>query len=383
MKKDLFIKIFTIIQINLITYVLWSSIVYYYSIQKSTDLNKVFESNSMDLYKLSQQVESLTEMGKIDCVSIKEKKYFFFDSTEKFNCSNQFFIAGFFHSNNLKRDNIEIKYRVKNDTTVRVLLLFLLLIFNFLFFALEKYQNFLKQKEQVRIKEFEEKSKLSQRLAHDIRSPLSTLSLLSNKIQDPNIKKLQVAVISQINQIASTILRAEKSTLKQQAAPSVRPIAMEESLSYYQLLNNLKNEYTIKSESFNQSVSFQIDSAVREIAIHPPKFLYSIINNLIQNSIEATSAVDNGKVDINTTLLLSSKIEIKIIDNGKGIPKHILSVLGKMNISHGKEDSSFSGSGIGIYNARKDLENAGGSIEYHSIESKETTAIITLPVTLF
>mgnify|MGYP001585236637 CR=1 FL=1 len=68
-------------------------------------------------------------------------------------------------------------------------------------------------------------------------------------------------------------------------------------------------------------------------------------------------------------------------DNGQGIPKNILEKLGEKGVSHGKEGST-SGSGLGIYHAKKAIESFKGKFEILSREGLGTTITITFPKAL-
>jgi FixJ family two-component response regulator/anti-sigma regulatory factor (Ser/Thr protein kinase) len=103
--------------------------------------------------------------------------------------------------------------------------------------------------------------------------------------------------------------------------------------------------------------------------------LKRVLSNLINNAAEAFSP-SGGNIDV---IIESdskcSKIIIK--DNGKGIPKHILDKLGQQGISHGKEGTQ-SGSGLGVYHAKKTVENFGGVFKIESQEGNGTAITLIL-----
>jgi len=72
-------------------------------------------------------------------------------------------------------------------------------------------------------------------------------------------------------------------------------------------------------------------------------------------------------------------ISIKITDTGKGIPAHILPQLMQEGKTFGKEKSEKSGSGLGLYHAKKTMQGWGGDVTIASEEGKGTTVTITLP----
>lgn len=222
------------------------------------------------------------------------------------------------------------------------------------------------------------KIELSRKLAHDIRSPLSTLNLISSQIQDSDIKQLQISVINQINQISEDLL---KEVRQQSHKESSLPNLSIQQITFAQLFKELAKEYNLKSEKMHTNVEFKIESTIHNISKNAPAFLYSCLNNLIQNSIEATIDVKAAHIQIHASIFESFFIKIEITDNGIGIPAHILQHLGKKEISYGKKNIQ-SGNGIGVFSAYNQIRTAGGSMDFVSIENQKTTVSIILPVLL-
>lgn len=82
------------------------------------------------------------------------------------------------------------------------------------------------------------------------------------------------------------------------------------------------------------------------------------------------------KIDVEN----SQMVEIYIKDSGKGIPRHLIDKLGQAGLSFGKDNSSQSGNGLGIYHAKKTVELFGGSLKIDSTEGIGTTVYLLLPL---
>jgi signal transduction histidine kinase len=87
--------------------------------------------------------------------------------------------------------------------------------------------------------------------------------------------------------------------------------------------------------------------------------LKRIMSNLIQNSIEADSLLI--KVE---TYIENNQLIIIVRDNGKGIPHQILPRLAEKGITFGKA----SGSGLGLYHAKKQIEAMDGKLFIHKMD---------------
>ncbi|MEQ1723757.1 MAG: sensor histidine kinase [Pseudobdellovibrio sp.] len=218
-------------------------------------------------------------------------------------------------------------------------------------------------------------SEMAQKLAHDIRSPISTLNLISVKIENEDIKDLQLSVVKQINQIADELLKYSQNSNQTKIKFSDSKIDIHsENVDFTEMLKNLQKEYIFKSIALKQIVEFNISSDISKYKTSKQLVdtAYPIINNLIQNSIEATSVSVSGLIEIKV-FLHKNCLVIQIIDNGKGMSKEFLSKLGHSKISHGKNnDGGMSGNGIALYNAKSDLNKYGAKLNIQSELGKGT-----------
>lgn len=304
--------------------------------------------------------------------------------TNDFDVYSNFFTLDYVVYLSLKSDLV-LFINFKPNINKFLLLIFsayffiLFFFFNSLNFTYYKSRNLIKKKFKLQRSKSRKMSErkvisISKKLAHDIRSPLSTLTLISDKIENPEIKQLQASVIFQINQIAADLLNGTKNEIQIHSSED----GLKPEISFLQLFEQLKTEYTIK----NKYVKFQIHQDIREIAIHAPKFLYACLNNLIQNSVEATEELMSPDILITAKIIENIKLQIDVTDNGKGIPQSILEKLGKSKISYGKQNTS-SGSGIGVFNTYSQVKEIGGEMQFESILNEKTVISMILPIKLF
>lgn len=217
---------------------------------------------------------------------------------------------------------------------------------------------------------------LAEKLAHDIRSPMSTLQLISGKIENQEIRKLQLNVIKQVNGIATELLdRVDKSDF------SANPVV--QTVSVLEKMKELESEWNIKAASQKRNIIFvssNLDENSAHLKSNDFNILYRCINNFIQNSIEATD--ENEDIYVKLYQAADSRIEITVIDKGIGIPENILNRLGHEKLSHNKISTGhlFSGHGIAIYSAKKDLEKINGTLHITSQPQQGTEIKITLPL---
>lgn len=220
----------------------------------------------------------------------------------------------------------------------------------------------------------EEKVLLAQQVSHDIRSPLSVLNLLKDEVvfKDLQRKQLFVEAITRINETANDLLSNSKSelggvtNLKNEVTEAVEVIPLVESII-------AEKKMIMAEASFQLSFSF---AATGLKAYCNPSELKRVISNLLNNAIESLDK-DEGKIRIDLSRL-NRKVQLSITDNGKGIPEDILSRVGTMGFSYGKENSINSGTGLGLYHARQTIESFGGSFVIFSKHNEGTMVVITL-----
>ena len=105
--------------------------------------------------------------------------------------------------------------------------------------------------------------------------------------------------------------------------------------------------------------------------------LYPIINNLIQNSVEACD--ENGLILIGLRQLKASSVELYVEDNGRGIKPEILKILGSKKVSFADNKSTTgSGNGVAFFNAQKFLTQFNKKLLIKTIENKGTKISLVL-----
>lgn len=234
---------------------------------------------------------------------------------------------------------------------------------------------------------------VAKQVSHDIRSPLSALTMVAGSLNEiPEDKRILIRNATQrINDIANDLLqKGQKSDFKNhkiimnaadgtqrssetlklsiEFIPALIDILVSEKRMQYREYSGVEIEVALKN-SFGAFA--QINSAE----------LKRVISNLVNNAVEAFN-YHEGKVTVGVrkvTIGEVPQVELFVKDNGKGIPKHVLEKLGKMGVSHGK-DGTQSGSGLGVYHAKKTAESFGGSFRIESTEGQGTLIKIILPL---
>lgn len=218
-----------------------------------------------------------------------------------------------------------------------------------------------------------EKSKIlgniASQISHDIRSPLSALNMVSGSLLEiPEEKRLIIRNASQrINDIANQLLSKSKE-IQKNSEPKVQNNSVELLSGIVDVIVSEKR--TQFRDKLGITIELDLKNGYGVFAEMNPIELKRAVSNLINNSVEAFD-IEKGLITVGVTQNTARAI-IFVKDNGKGIPSHILSKLGQQGFSHGK-DRAESGSGLGLYHARKMIEALGGELKIDSQPDKGTT----------
>lgn len=214
--------------------------------------------------------------------------------------------------------------------------------------------------------------KSSSMVAHDIRSPLAALTMVTSQLKEfpEEFRLLVQRAVQRIHDIANDLagkkikegkfleIQQQKNLDVYLLSSLIDPLISEKRLQYRSKIN-INIEANIDKESYGLFAKIQ------------PIEFKRILSNLINNAVEAMG--NAGKVTVEI-FSIEERIILKVYDNGKGILPEILPRLMQRGETHGKDN----GSGLGLYNAKATVESWGGSILLESTVGKGTIVTITL-----
>lgn len=364
------------------------------------------ELNVTNSYQISRVLSDMERVRWIECVTLTEKSHtrrVFYDTQSLGSCD----IFMPYVENDLLSINgakWELKFSIPSLRWILFLRFFLpILILLIAYFVFEKIRlsklteiQEKKNKElaverledQLRYaKQFEE---IAKQVSHDIRSPLSALNMVAGSIREiPEENRVLIRSATQrINDIANDLLH-KGSVNKENGTPGYSECLVEVCTARIELIPSLVD--TIISEKRvqfreykNIQIEFEFDyqNSLGSFVIVNANDFKRVLSNLINNSVEAFDYY-RGRIIVEVNRLNHNKgnevIEVLIRDNGKGIPQNIIEKLGQVGVTHGKEGTD-SGSGLGIYHAKKTVESFGGQMNIESNEGFGTVVRLSFPV---
>jgi signal transduction histidine kinase len=207
-------------------------------------------------------------------------------------------------------------------------------------------------------------------IAHEINNPLAgILNCIRSLLADPEIKGQRRGYL----ELALKGLLRIENTIRQILSFSGR----QEFKLMLTDINQLLRESLefVKHRLIEQKIILQqnLSESLPQILCAPHQ-LQQVFMNVINNALDALSA--GGKLSI-TTAVSNKNIEIKFIDNGKGIKEENLD---KVFDPFWTTKEVGKGVGLGLSISYAIIQQHKGTINIKSKENEGTTVVITLPV---
>lgn len=205
--------------------------------------------------------------------------------------------------------------------------------------------------------------KVTRQLAHDIRSPLNTLtSLLCDSAPvDQDGKKILLNAAARLEQISRDLLSEDPSEALVKKTKTLANLVSVVG----DLVAEKQSEFKLRQYLCTLTFETALTHALADI---DEADLRRILSNLINNSLEAS--VD--RVGTITVLLRATAEghEIVVKDKGKGIPAVLKEKLGLEGFS------TKGGNGLGLSHAKRTMESWGGSLSIESVEQQGTSVCL-------
>ena len=190
--------------------------------------------------------------------------------------------------------------------------------------------------------------------AHSLGTPLATISVVAKELkkdlgENKEFSKDIDLLISQTKRCSEILKQISKKQFEEDIFLS--------SIKFEDLLEEIVNSF---KETSSKKITFVVDEDQNKISIQrTPEIIYGL-RNFIGNAVKFS----RSKVKIN---LKSNDelIEIKIYDDGPGIPEDIINIIGEPYIkSKSKELSLNSGLGLGTFLGKTLLERQKAKLSF-------------------
>lgn len=350
----------TYLQFIIIIVILSSSFLLYLFIEKKERIKtkevilSLFKDSSLmgDFQTITKQISYLEKVNFINCVTLMNSttNSIFYNSKNK-DCPQTAFKTEFSSINN---QPWIIYFNINSLNFMRltfILATILAIIISLYIIEVQKKRS---KKAEIALKASDIEKKYLKRVykqvGHDISSPLTAITTISQLNLDPNIKQILKTAADRVE----TLVKELKSGVTEDL-----PQTVDLKLIIHKIIK--------EKQLIHKNIIFHKKISDRSLFIFfPEKTLERILSNILNNSIEA------GCTNIFIETAYKDKhILLKITDNGKGIPLEVLNSITHEGYSYQKPN----GSGLGLFHAKTMLSKYTA---YLNINSKNRVTTVSV-----
>ena len=220
-------------------------------------------------------------------------------------------------------------------------------------------------------------------MTHEFKTPISTISLAAQMLNDASVRKSPTML-----QHISGVINDETKRLRFQVEKVLQMSMFDkkkgtlrlQDVDANTLISNVVNTFRLKVEKYGGHLTASFDAEDAIVNVDEMHFT-NVIFNLLDNAVKYRKEDTPLELTVTTKNIPGDKLRITIADNGIGIKKEDLKkIFDKFfRVSTGNRHD-VKGFGLGLAYVYKMLGLMGGNITAESDLGKGTRFIITLPL---
>lgn len=220
-------------------------------------------------------------------------------------------------------------------------------------------------------------------MTHEFKTPISTISLAAQMLNDDSVRKSN-SMLQHISQV----INDESKRLKFQVEKVLQMSMFDKSqvtlklteLDANEIISIVVHTFKIKVEKYGGNIQTELNAQNARIMVDEMHFT-NVLFNLLDNAVKYMKEDVSPELSIKTINIDDSILQITISDNGIGIKKENLKrIFDKFyRVSTGNLHD-VKGFGLGLAYVKKMVEAFKGNIKVESEFGKGTIFVIELPI---
>lgn len=219
--------------------------------------------------------------------------------------------------------------------------------------------------------------------AHQLRTPLTSMRwnleiVLDDKKQpiEPRLGKVILKTYQSILHMIFLVSRLLEVKKIEQGKVVLNPAQIDVFLKIQAIMKSMESEANQRKITMTLNKSTTV---LPYIKVDPEQFS-EVVQNLLSNALKY-SKPEGGVIKVDLSSPNNKTIELKVADNGIGIPAEEQSfIFNQFFRARNAATSVPEGSGLGLYMIKMIVENWGGTIKFESSEGKDTIFYVTIPI---
>ncbi|MEF9923275.1 MAG: HAMP domain-containing sensor histidine kinase [Muribaculaceae bacterium] len=220
-------------------------------------------------------------------------------------------------------------------------------------------------------------------MTHEFKTPISTISLAAQMLNDDSVRKSTTMlqhISSVINDETKRLRFQVEKVLQMSMFDRQKAMLKLQDINANNVIANVVHTYKIKVEKYGGHIESNLDAIDSIIHVDEMHFT-NVIFNLLDNAVKYRREDTPLELIVSTKEIANEKIEIAICDNGIGIKKEDLRKIFEKfyRVSTGNRHD-VKGFGLGLAYVHKMITELKGDIHVESELNHGTKFIITLPL---
>ena len=219
-------------------------------------------------------------------------------------------------------------------------------------------------------------------MTHEFKTPISTISLAAQMLQDPSVGKSPAMfqhISGVINDETKRLRFQVENVLQMSMFDRQKAVLKKKDMDANKMIEGVVNTFTLKVEKYNGTITTDLAAENPYVFVDEMHFT-NVIFNLLDNAVKYRNPDRDLALTVRTWNE-SNKLFISIQDNGIGIKKENLKkIFDKFYRVHTGNLHDVKGFGLGLAYVHKIIRDHDGNIRAESEYGVGTKFIITIPL---
>lgn len=221
----------------------------------------------------------------------------------------------------------------------------------------------------------EAKARLLAVISHEIRSPLSTITTLTELLHQTRVDDRQEKHLRRLKSASQHLVELVNDLLDYSKLEAGKMPLDRREFSLRELLESVGQRLQSRADQKNLPLLFEIDEGLPERLLGDPLKLNQVLTNLIGNAIKFT---EQGFVRVSVTVIErhpnAVSVQVAVQDTGIGIPPDRLpDIFEEFTQASPDIMAKFGGTGLGLTISRKLMRLFGSDIDVESTPGQGST----------
>ena len=217
-------------------------------------------------------------------------------------------------------------------------------------------------------------------MTHELKTPISTISLACEALQDPDMSasvELRTNYVGMINQENKRLATLVDTALKTAILDRGEVTLNKETVLCHHLIEQISGNFTLKVTKRGGALKLNLKAQNHELFIDKLHFT-NVLNNLLDNALKYS---DEKPEVVISTKNKGNKLLVVVKDNGIGISKdNQKKIFDKLYRVHTGNVHNVKGFGLGLSYVKAIVEKHRGNITVQSQIGKGSQFTITIPL---